>query len=281
MRHIKLSCIQTCTGEDKRQNLDKVLPALAAAAEQGAHFITLPETSNFMVQGADKIAERICAEEDDLFVRGLCDAAHQYGVMVLAGSVFVQSKDKRAANRSLLIGADGLVKARYDKIHLFDVTLASGERHRESQRFRPGEKATLYKSAMANIGLTICYDLRFPHLFRRLAQAGADIITVPSAFTRPTGEAHWHVLLRARAIETGCFIVAPAQSGIHENGRATYGHSLVVNPWGEILVNAQNQPNIGDVELISVDVNLDAVDSARSQIPALTHDRDFDLDILS
>lgn len=280
MRNLKIACVQTCTGEDKQANLEKVLPAIVTAARGGAQFIVLPETSNFMVQGRSKIAERLVTEEEDIFVLGLSAAAKAHGVMVLAGSVIVKSDDVRAANRSLLIGADGAIKARYDKIHLFDVALASGESHHESRRFRPGEKAVLYSSDTVNIGLTICYDLRFSGLFRGLAQAGAQIITVPSAFTRPTGEAHWHVLLRARAIETGCFVVAPAQSGKHENGRETYGHSLIVNPWGEIIAKAENKPNIDGVELIFADINFDEVAQARAQIPALTHDREFKLEII-
>jgi predicted amidohydrolase len=179
-------------------------------------------------------------------------------------------EDGRAANRSFLFAADGSVLARYDKLHMFDVDLPGGESYRESDTFRPGDSAVVADLPWARLGLSICYDVRFPYLYRDLARAGADVIAVPSAFTRQTGEAHWHVLLRARAIETGCFIVAPAQTGTHHKDRKTFGHSLIVDPWGRVLADAGTEPGI-----VAADIDLERISAARGAVPALSHDRAY------
>jgi predicted amidohydrolase len=197
--------------------------------------------------------------------------AAELDIWLLAGSLVVKLEDdSRMANRSFLINPSGMVSARYDKIHMFDVDLEGGESYRESKKFRPGEQAVVADTPFGPVGMTICYDMRFAYLYRTLAQAGARILTVPAAFTRPTGRVHWHTLLRCRAIETGSFIMAPAQCGDHEDGRKTYGHSLIISPWGEILAEAGEEPSI-----IFADLNLSKVDEARSMVPALNHDRTF------
>ena len=201
------------------------------------------------------------------------ELARETGAWILGGTLHVLLDDGRAANRSYLFDAGGRVVASYDKIHMFDVTLKDGESYRESATFRPGERAVVAASPWGGIGMTVCYDVRFAYLYRALAQAGASILTVPAAFTVPTGRAHWHTLLRARAIETGCFVVAPAQTGSHDQGRQTYGHSLLIAPWGEVLADAGT-----DVGFITADLDLDRVAEARGMVPSLTHDRDVALE---
>ncbi|MGE4219659.1 MAG: carbon-nitrogen hydrolase family protein, partial [Alphaproteobacteria bacterium] len=212
-------------------------------------------------------AARVEAEEPALAAyRAL---AAELGIWLLAGSLVVKlTDDERMANRSFLIDPQGNVAARYDKIHMFDVDLANGERYRESATFRPGDRMVVAETPWGGLGMTVCYDVRFPYLYRTLAKAGAGIIAVPAAFTRPTGQAHWHVLLRARAIETGCFVIAPAQCGVHEDGRQTYGHALIVSPWGEVLADAGEAPGLAMATL-----DLNAVEQARAMVPSLTHDR--------
>ncbi len=274
----KLACVQACTGTDPLSNLTIMAAAVQDAAERGAAFVALPETCNFMAKNRDHLFATLQNEEADPFVAGMRALAGKLGIHLLLGSVVVKADagaadEERAANRSLLIAPDGSVAARYDKIHLFDVTLASGEAHRESQNYRPGEQAVIADTAHGRLGMSVCYDMRFAYLYRLLASHGADFISVPSAFTRPTGQAHWHVLLRARAIETGCFIIAPAQNGLHENGRATYGHSLIISPWGDILAEAEQNTDIGDVELVMAEIDRRRVAQARQQIPSLQHGR--------
>lgn len=214
---------------------------------------------------------RLTAQKDNPDLKQIAALTAELGVHVLIGSMVLASDDSdKAVNRSLLLAPDGTVAAQYDKIHMFDVTLTSGETHAESASYQPGATLCVADLEDAKLGLSICYDVRFPTLYRRLAEAGADIISVPSAFTRPTGMAHWHILLRARAIETGSFIIAPAQVGAHENGRETYGHSLIIDPWGHILAEA------GDADdMIFADIDVSLVEKARAQIPALTHGRAF------
>ena len=202
-------------------------------------------------------------------MRGL---AAELGIWMLIGSIAVTlAGEDRLANRSVLIAPDGSVRARYDKIHMFDVEVGDGQSYRESRAYRPGERAVLAETEFGKLGMTICYDVRFPHLYRKLAQAGAGILTIPAAFTRVTGKAHWHVLVRARAIETGSFVIAPAQGGKHEDGRETFGHSLIVSPWGEVLAEkADDEPGV-----ILADLDLDAVAIARRRIPSLGNDQDI------
>ena len=214
---------------------------------------------------------RLTTQKDNPDVKQITALTAELGVHVLIGSMVLASDDTpKAVNRSLLLAPDGAVAAQYDKIHMFDVTLANGETHAESANYQPGNTLSLADIGGMKLGLSICYDVRFPTLYRRLAQAGADIISVPSAFTRPTGKAHWHILLRARAIETGCFIIAPAQVGAHENGRETYGHSLIVDPWGHVLAEAGD-----DDDMILANLDASLVEKARAQIPALAHGRGF------
>lgn len=278
----KLACVQSCTGTDPLSNLAIMSTAVREAAERGAVFVALPETCNFMAKNRDHLYATLQSEAADPFVAGMQSLARSLGIYLLLGSVVVKASiddpdEMRAANRSILIAPDGTIAARYDKIHLFDVTLASGEVHRESQNYRPGAAAVITDTLYGRLGLSICYDMRFAYLYRLLASHGADFISVPSAFTRPTGQAHWHVLLRARAIETGCFIIAPAQNGLHENGRATYGHSLIISPWGDILAEASQNTDIGGVEIVMADIDRCRVDQARQQIPSLHHGRQIGL----
>ena len=227
-----------------------------------------------MEKRPDRKAAILVDAEDDVVVQSVRAFARERGVWVLLGSAMVRSgdpSDPRAANQSMLINDRGEVESTYDKLHVFDVDLPNGDRYRESAGVRPGDRAVVAETPWGRLGLTVCYDLRFPHLFRALAQTGADIITVPAAFTRPTGEAHWETLLRARAIETGAFVLAPSQGGDHEDGRATWGRSMAVDPWGRVIaVLDHDEPGV-----LFADLDLDAVIKARAAIPALTHDRAF------
>ncbi|MGH6970417.1 MAG: carbon-nitrogen hydrolase family protein, partial [Caulobacteraceae bacterium] len=215
--------------------------------------------------------QRLAPLEEDPVVRGLAGLAAELGVWLLIGSALVRRPDGKAANRSVLVGPEGRTRATYDKLHMFDVDLPTGERHRESSTYEAGDRAVVAEAAGAKLGLTICYDLRFPSLHRALARAGAEALTVPSAFTRPTGQAHWEVLLRARAIETGAFVLAPAQGGTHEDGRATWGRSMIVGPWGEVLALADHDEPCA----LLAEIDLDAVAEARAAIPALASERAF------
>jgi predicted amidohydrolase len=214
--------------------------------------------------------EKTVPEQDDKALPQFVNLAEELGIWLLVGSLAVKVSEGKTANRSYLIGPNGRIAARYDKIHLFDVNLPSGESYRESNTVAPGADAVVATLPFARVGLSVCYDLRFPHLYRALAKHGAEILTVPSAFTETTGKAHWHVLLRARAIENGCFVMAPAQGGTHANGRKTYGHSLIVGPWGDILAEAGTDPGI-----IAAELDLGEIADVRGRLPSLHHDRPF------
>jgi len=272
---LDIALIQTRTPATAVAALAHVEPMIREAAARGARFILTPEACNLMEQRRELKAAAITDEDQDAAVIGLRHLAAELGVWLLIGSAIVRSGhagDARAANRSLLVDAHGGIVARYDKLHVFDVDLANGERYRESAGIRPGDGATVGETPWGRLGMTVCYDVRFPHLYRQLAKAGASMIAVPAAFTVPTGRAHWEVLLRARAIETGCFILAPAQGGLHEDRRATWGRSTVVGPWGEVLAQASDdEPGIVHVRL-----DFAEVDKARSMVPQLLHDRAFD-----
>jgi predicted amidohydrolase len=231
----------------------------------------MPENVTMVVQGRAKVLARARPEQDHPAIPFFRDLARETGAWLLAGSLAVKLDEERVANRSLLIAADGAVVARYDKIHMFDVDLADGESYRESATFRPGDRAVVAQTSWGGVGLSVCYDLRFAYLYRALAQGGARVLTVPSAFTVPTGRAHWHVLLRARAIETGCFVIAPAQCGTHDAGRQTYGHSLIVSPWGEVLADAGEEPGV-----VTARIDPAEVERARAMVPSLRHDRRFE-----
>ena len=260
----RYSLIQLSTGCVPKDSYESLKKYIVKSANNGANLISTPETSNIMELKSTKLFKNIFAEGDDLFLKKLMKLANDLSVWINLGSWVVKDLNGKALNRTILIDSDGGINSRYDKIHLFDVELSKTEKYLESKTYNSGDKAIISKTPFGKIGFTICYDLRFPYLYRDLAKSGAEIIFVPSAFTFETGRAHWHKLIQARAIETGSFIVAPAQCGLHENGRKTYGHSLVVNPWGEII--AEKEKGIG---LLEFKINLNEVKLARLKIPSL------------
>lgn len=271
---LDVALIQTRTPATAGASLAHVEPLVRQAAADGARFILTPEGTNLLEQRRDRRDAVITTEDADACVQGLRRLADELGVWLLIGSAIVRSGhdgDGRAANRSLLIDPAGAVVARYDKLHVFDVDLPNGETYRESATIRPGDAAAVAQTPWGGLGLSICYDVRFPHLYRQLAKAGAAMIAVPAAFTRPTGEAHWETLLRARAIETGAFVLAPAQGGTHEDGRKTWGRSMIVGPWGEVLARADHDEPC----VVAAKLDMSAVQRARQSVPALQHDRDF------
>jgi len=225
-------------------SLEQGTRLIRQAAAEGADYVQTPEVSNMMQANRKALFEHLKTEEDDPSLKAYRALAKELKIYLHIGSLALRFSPEKAVNRSFLIAPDGMVLASYDKIHMFDIDLPGGESYRESANYQPGETAVISDLPWGRIGLTICYDLRFPALYRALAEAGASFLTVPSAFTRKTGEAHWHVLLRARAIETGCFVFAAAQAGLHENKRETYGHSLIIAPWGEILAEGGTEPGI-------------------------------------
>jgi predicted amidohydrolase len=269
-RKVKVACVQLRCGDDVLENVRVTSDLIRAARKGGAQFIATPENTGLMAADGGAKLEKTVAEQDDQALPQFRALAEELGVWLLIGSLAIKVSEGKTANRSYLIGPNGRVWARYDKIHLFDVNLPSGETYRESNTVAPGSEAVVAKLPWSNIGLSVCYDLRFPQLYRSLAKSGAEILTVPSAFTETTGKAHWHVLLRARAIENGCFIVAPAQGGTHANGRNTYGHSLIVGPWGDILAEAGTEPGV-----ISAEIDLEEIAAVRGRLPSLQHDRPF------
>ncbi len=269
-RKIKVACVQLRSSDDIDWNIRQASGLIRLAHKDGAHFIATPENTNLMALDGGAKLEKSFAEKDDPTLPSLSALAAELGVWLLIGSLAIKVSADKTANRSFLIAPDGSIEARYDKIHLFDVNLPSGETYRESNTVAPGDRAVVVSLPWARIGLSVCYDLRFPQLYRSLSKAGAEILTVPSAFTETTGKAHWHVLLRARAIENACFVVAPAQGGEHANGRRTYGHSLIVGPWGDILAEGGTDP-----QMVAAELDLDEIGAARGRVPALHHDRPF------
>lgn len=274
MAPLPIALIQTRTPASPAASFAHVAPLVREAAAGGAKLILTPEATNFLIRDKDRRDAVLTTHDQDETVARLRDLARELGVWLLIGSAIVRSGhqgDDRAANRSLLIDDRGGIAAAYDKLHVFDVDLPTGERWRESATIRPGEEAVVADTPWGRLGLTICYDIRFPQLYRALAKAGAVMIAVPAAFTVPTGEAHWETLLRARAIETGCWILAPAQAGAHEDGRRTWGRSTVVAPWGEVAAKLDHDlPGV-----LFATLDFDAVDRARAAIPQLAHDREF------
>jgi deaminated glutathione amidase len=269
---MKAALVQLCSGDDPAANLTVTEGFVREAAGNGAQLVLTPEVTNCVSTSRVRQNEVLQPETDDRTLARLRVVAEELGIWLLIGSLALKTEEERFANRSFLIGPDGRVAARYDKIHMFDVQLDNGESYRESAGFRPGSKAVIAQTPIARIGMTVCYDLRFAYLYRKLAQKGAQILTIPSAFTRPTGAAHWEVLMRARAIETGCFVLAPAQTGAHSgSSRTTYGHSLAVDPWGTVLADGGEATGV-----TMVDLDLDAVTRARARIPSLDHDRTFE-----
>ena len=268
----KAAMIQLRSGLTPAANVDAAVKLIGEAKTAGALYVQTPEMTNILAANAEQLFSRISEEDSDLSLATFREVARKLDVYVHVGSLAIKLSANRAANRGFLIDPQGEIAARYDKIHMFDVDLAGGESDREWNRYRPGESAVLADLPWGRLGITICYDLRFPSLYRALAEAGAIMLAIPSSFTKQTGEAHWHVLMRARAIETGCFVMAAAQGGQHEHGRATFGHSLVVDPWGRILAEAGTEPGI-----IMAEIDPAEVAAARAKIPSLQHGRRFEV----
>jgi len=260
------------SGRNPSDNLFITTKLIEQAKNGGADYVLTPEMTNVMEVDREKLFAAIVPEEQDAMLATLREVARALHLHIHIGSLAVKASHDKAANRSFVIDPGGEVIARYDKIHMFDVDLKGGESYRESRNFRAGDLAVVVDLPWGRLGLTICYDLRFPSLYRAVAEAGASFLTIPSAFTRQTGEAHWHVLVRARAIETGSFVFAAAQGGKHENGRETYGHSLVVDPWGRVLAEGDTEPGV-----IFADIDPAEVAAARARIPSLDHGRRFEM----
>ena len=266
----KAACIQLRSSDDVADNIRTTSALVREAAAGGARFIATPENTNIMAQdGRAKMAATF-AEAQDPGLPVFAELAKELHVWLLIGSLHIKVSETKTVNNSYLFAPDGSIAGRYTKIHLFDVTVASGESYRESSTVEAGHRAVVADTEFGPIGLSVCYDLRFPQLYRSLAQKGAFAFTIPSSFTVPTGDAHWHVLLRARAIENGAFVIAPAQGGTHVNGRKTYGHSLIVSPWGEVLAEAGTDPGV-----IYADIDPKLSKQAREKVPSLQHSRNF------
>ena len=275
---MRAGLVQLTVTDDPQANLTGTQALVAEAIQGGAQLVLTPECTNLLSGNRAHQRAVLHFETSDPTLAALQGQAAKAGVWLLIGSLAIKTTDAdgRFANRSFLIAPDGAIAARYDKIHMFDVNVSDTEVYRESAAYRPGDSAVVVDTPLGTVGMTICYDVRFPQLYRRLAQGGAQILTVPAAFNHITGAAHWEVLLRARAIETGCFVLAPAQTGFHAEpltggkGRRTHGHSLAVAPWGDVLADGGTEPGV-----TFADIDLDAVAKARARIPSLTHDRDF------
>jgi predicted amidohydrolase len=264
--------VQMRSGPSPQTNLDAAVRLIREARERGAQYVLTPEMTNILEVKRERLFAAIAPEESDATLAALRELARRLRIVLHVGSLAIKLSAEKAANRSFLIDESGEIVARYDKIHMFDVDLAGGESYRESRNYRPGEVAVTADLPWGRLGLTICYDLRFPALYRALAEAGSSFLAIPSAFTKQTGQAHWHVLNRARAIENGAFVFAAAQGGLHENGRETFGHSLIVDPWGGIIAQADAEPG---VVLASIDPG--EVTAARARIPSLAHGRRFEM----
>ena len=261
------ACIQNCAGPDTQANIDDVSRLVGSARERGANLVCTPEF--FTCLHKDESGLQVDAREECAHpaVSAMGQLAREHGVWLLLGSIAVRESSGLCRNRSVMLDDQGRVVSRYDKIHMFDVDLPGGESYRESDIFAPGETAVVVDTPWARLGLSVCYDLRFAHLYRKLAQIGAQVLTVPAAFTKTTGQAHWHTLLRSRAIETGCYVIAPCQFGVHGDA-ATYGHSLIIDPWGTVLADGGEERGV-----VCAAIDLQQVAQARRMIPALQHDR--------
>lgn len=273
---LKVALVQVTAGRTLEPNIEKAVRLIDRAAEEGARFVLTPENVTMIEPVRDAALRKALPEAAHPGLAAFRDTAARNGIWLLVGSLSIKLEEGAEAgmiaNRSFMIDASGGIAARYDKLHLFDVQLQNGESYRESDYVHPGGNAVIAATPWGKVGMTVCYDIRFPHLYRDLAKAGADMLTVPSAFTKTTGEAHWHVLNRARAIETGCFVLSPAQWGEHAEGRKTFGHSLVVDPWGEVVADGYEGEG-----LTFATIDLGAVAKARARIPALTHDRPYSM----
>ncbi|GAA0786340.1 carbon-nitrogen hydrolase family protein [Roseibium denhamense] len=273
MSSFKAACIQLCSGKDPQDNFESAKDLIVQAASGGSKFIQTPEMSNVLVRSREELLERIGAADQDPFLAGSKRLAAELRVYIHLGSLAVLLEDGRVANRAFLIDPDGEVRATYDKIHMFDVDLPNGESWRESATYEPGSKTVIAELPFGKIGLSVCYDVRQPAIFRTQARNGAEVLTAPAAFTRQTGVAHWHVLQRARAIENGAFVMSAAQGGLHEDGRETFGHSLIVDPWGEIIAELDHdRPGF-----VAAEIDTDLVTKARGRIPAIVNERSFEV----
>ncbi len=272
MPKFRAALVQLRSGREVAANVDAAIDLVRQAKAAGANYVQTPEVTTLMELDRARLMRELQPEEGNAALAAFQNTARDLGLWLHIGSMGVKLAEGRIANRSYLLAPDGRISARYDKIHMFDVDLGEGEAYRESDSFAPGDKAIVAALPWGGLGLTICYDVRFPALHRALAQGGATFIASPAAFTRITGEAHWHLLLRARAIETQCFVFAANQGGLHDNGRETYGHSLIISPWGEILAEAGEDPCF-----ISAEIDLQTLEDARRRVPSLTHDRVFDV----
>ena len=273
MAKLRVACVQLNAGSDPTVNLARATERVREAAAQGAQLIALPEYAVLLDGSGRVMRERSPEESKHPALPAFAALARETGAWLLVGSLTVKRDDERLANRSYLICAEGSIVARYDKIHMFDVTLPGGKVIRESSAYCPGEAAVVASTPWGVLGMTVCYDLRFPHLFRTLAKAGAVMLVVPSSFQRETGPAHWQVLLRTRAIENGAWVIAPAMCGTHANGRSTYGHSVVIDPWGRVQAELGDEPGV-----LVTDIDPDEAARIRAMLPALEHDREFRLE---
>ncbi len=269
---LRVACVQPSSGQDMAENIRTACDLIRAAEKEGARLIALPENVALMDHRDEEVQTQAAVLEEHPAIQAFGEIARETGAWILAGSVGARGADGRVANCSALLNDDGAVQARYDKIHMFDVDLPNGEVYRESEAFRPGRQAVVAETPWGGLGLSVCYDLRFPQLYRALAHGGAEIITIPAAFTKVTGEMVWHVLNRARAIESAAFVLAPCMWGSHSGGRTTFGHSLIVDPWGKVLADAGE-----GVGYVTAEIDLAEVVKARASIPALNHDRDFEI----
>jgi predicted amidohydrolase len=269
---VRVALIQLTTGREIIPSVERATEQIRAAVNDGAEFISTPETTHMMEMDRIKVLTKAHYEYDDPGLKAFQTLAAELGIWIHIGSLIIKVADDRLVNRSFLIDKYGCIKARYDKIHLFDVDLGGGEVYRESALYRAGDQAVITESPLGKIGLSICYDLRFPELYRQYGNAGTKVIMIPAAFTVPTGKAHWHTLLKARAIETGAFVLAAAQTGLHETGRETYGHSLIIDPWGRVVVDGGFE-----VGYILADLSLEKVDETRKRMPSLMHSRPFEV----
>ncbi len=268
---LRVGLVQLRTPSTAADGLAHAAPLIREAAAAGARWVLLPEGANLLQRDRSALSIELANPEADVAVQGFRDLARELGIWLLVGSALLRGEAGEAVNRALVIDRQGRIAAIYDKLHMFDVDLPTGERHRESALYRAGDRAMIADVDGVPVGLSICYDLRFPGLYGDLARAGAKVLVIPAAFTRPTGEAHWEVLLRARAIETGAFVLAPAQGGRHEDGRATWGRSMAIDPWGRILASAADD----SPQTIMAELDLGAVAAARTAIPALAHARGY------
>ncbi len=271
MTSFTAACIQLRSGKTISDNADAAESLIRAAAKDGAQFVQTPEMSNVLVRSREELLERISDAGDDKFLKRARALAAELGIYLHLGSLAVLAGNGKVANRAFLIGPDGKILATYDKIHMFDVDLPNGESWRESATYEPGTQTVIADLPFAKVGMAVCYDIRFPAIFRTQARQGAQVLTGPAAFTRQTGQAHWHVLQRSRAIENGAYVISAAQGGTHEDGRETYGHSLIVDPWGAVIAEIDND----DPGYVLAEIDPQKVADARARIPAIANERDF------